>query len=136
MDTTETIAWAISEQIGGLLAYGGDMFTWRDARRVNETTGWTLEEGGGQAGWVVRHEGVRLADDRLIVAYLRGWRRSMGWSQQELAGHLGVPPNTLARWERGALAVRHPEMLGLALDRLAGAGHDTAAAAGGVAVVP
>jgi transcriptional regulator with XRE-family HTH domain len=34
-------------------------------------------------------------------ARLRAFRRSQGWTQAELASHLGVAPNTVARLERG-----------------------------------
>ncbi|MXY78489.1 MAG: helix-turn-helix transcriptional regulator [Chloroflexi bacterium] len=36
-------------------------------------------------------------------------------TQRDLAAELGVPSNTLARWERGELEVQHPRMLRLAL---------------------
>lgn len=36
-------------------------------------------------------------------------------SQRELAEQLGIPPNTVARWERGDLAIRHDRLLFLAL---------------------
>lgn len=46
------------------------------------------------------------------------WRKRLGWSQSRLAEALGVPPNTVARWERGELTIRHPTVLRLALERL------------------
>lgn len=46
---------------------------------------------------------------------LREKRAWLGMSQAKLADALGVPVNTLARWERGDLPIRHPKMLGLAL---------------------
>lgn len=42
----------------------------------------------------------------------------LGWSQSRLAGALGVPVNTWARWERGVVYVQHPTILRLALERL------------------
>ncbi len=36
-------------------------------------------------------------------------------SQRDLAAELDVPPNTLARWERGEISIKHPRMLRLAL---------------------
>jgi transcriptional regulator with XRE-family HTH domain len=42
----------------------------------------------------------------------------LGLSQADLAERLGVSANTIARWERGELAIQHPEMLRLALDSL------------------
>src|SRR5262245_49744054 len=52
-------------------------------------------------------------------AALREWRLTHGLSQDELANLLDVPTNTLARWERGELAIRHPRILALALHALA-----------------
>lgn len=49
---------------------------------------------------------------------LRTWRRERGLLQRELASMLGVSVNTLARWERGALRIRHPESIQLALQAL------------------
>lgn len=45
-------------------------------------------------------------------------RRRLGLSQAQLARRLKVPADTLAKWERGTLAIRHPEVLRLALERL------------------
>lgn len=45
-------------------------------------------------------------------------RKGLRLSQSQLAGRLGVPVNTLARWERGELAIRHPEMLRLSLQAI------------------
>lgn len=42
----------------------------------------------------------------------------MGMTQRDLAGELGVPTNTFARWERGEIDVQHPQMLSLALDAI------------------
>jgi transcriptional regulator with XRE-family HTH domain len=50
---------------------------------------------------------------------LRKWRLAHELSQDELATMLDVPTNTLARWERGELAIRHPRILTLALHALA-----------------
>lgn len=49
---------------------------------------------------------------------LKQRRTALGLSQRKLAEALGVPYRTLARWERAQLAVRHPRVLRLALDRL------------------
>jgi transcriptional regulator with XRE-family HTH domain len=49
---------------------------------------------------------------------LRKRRGMLGLSQGKLGERLGVPSNTIARWERGELAIEHPAMLRLALDRL------------------
>jgi transcriptional regulator with XRE-family HTH domain len=50
---------------------------------------------------------------------LRAWREARGWSQQRLADALGVPVNTVARWERAELPIRHGTILHLALRELA-----------------
>jgi transcriptional regulator with XRE-family HTH domain len=39
-------------------------------------------------------------------------------SQGQLALALGVTRNTLARWERGELAIANPRLIGLALERI------------------
>lgn len=49
---------------------------------------------------------------------LREARQALGMSQRQLAKALGLPWNTLARWERGEVGIRHPEMLRLALKAL------------------
>jgi transcriptional regulator with XRE-family HTH domain len=49
---------------------------------------------------------------------LRVWRKLLGWSQKRLADALGVPVNTVARWERGEMPIRHATILRLALERL------------------
>ena len=46
---------------------------------------------------------------------LRAWRLRVGFSQQEVADHLGVTQITVSRWERGVSPVEHPEMLRLAI---------------------
>lgn len=114
----ERVAEIIAGQVGRLIAYD-ETYRWAEVRQINDTTGWTYDTPGAQDGWWVRHEGVRLSEDALILAYLRGWRQGMEWSQQQLADRLHVPANTLARWERGELGIRHPEVLGLALERIA-----------------
>ena len=55
---------------------------------------------------------------RMAGEWLRERRLAMGMTQRDLAGELGVSLNTLARWERGALEVQHPQMLSLALDAI------------------
>jgi DNA-binding transcriptional regulator YiaG len=49
---------------------------------------------------------------------LKARRTKLGMSQGALARALDVPVNTLARWERGELGIRHPRILALALDAL------------------
>lgn len=41
-------------------------------------------------------------DPRVIGARIARRRHQLGWSQVELAGHLGVSPSSVANWERGA----------------------------------
>jgi len=53
-----------------------------------------------------------------IGAVLREKRRELGYTQGELADVLDVPLDTISRWERGSLGVRHPRILIYALDML------------------
>lgn len=49
---------------------------------------------------------------------LRETRDALGWSQSRLGDALGVPKNTIAKWERGDQRIAHPMILRLALDAL------------------
>jgi predicted ATPase/DNA-binding CsgD family transcriptional regulator/transcriptional regulator with XRE-family HTH domain len=49
---------------------------------------------------------------------LRQRRQALHLSQSDLGRLLGVSRNSVARWERGELPIRHPELVLLALDRL------------------
>lgn len=51
-------------------------------------------------------------------AELRGRRRELQLTQSQLGRALGVSANTIARWERGDLHIRHAEMVAAALDNL------------------
>lgn len=61
---------------------------------------------------------------------LRAWRQARGVSQGQLATMLEVPINTIARWERGEVAIRHPHILDLALQALASAMPESAKSEG------
>jgi non-specific serine/threonine protein kinase len=50
---------------------------------------------------------------------LRERRRALHLTQAQLGRVLGVPANTVARWERGDLPMRHAELVASALDNLA-----------------
>jgi non-specific serine/threonine protein kinase len=50
---------------------------------------------------------------------LREQRLRLRMSQAALAAALGVERNTIARWERNESEIQHPELIQLALDRLA-----------------
>lgn len=54
----------------------------------------------------------------MTPADLREARLALGLTQKALAERLGIPRNTWARWERGAMPVEHPEILWLALTAL------------------
>ena len=54
-----------------------------------------------------------------MPAQLRARREALGLSQTDLGRALGIPRNTMARWERGELEMRHPELVDFALDHLA-----------------
>jgi transcriptional regulator with XRE-family HTH domain len=49
---------------------------------------------------------------------LRARRLALGLTQVQLAEKLGLPPNTVARWERQEVEPQHPVMLDLALRAL------------------
>lgn len=49
---------------------------------------------------------------------IRTARKALGLSQAALAQRLGIPRNTIARWERGELRIEHGQMLALALHAL------------------
>ncbi|MHB8576102.1 MAG: helix-turn-helix domain-containing protein [Dehalococcoidia bacterium] len=49
---------------------------------------------------------------------LRAWRQRLGLSQIELGLALGVPQNTVSRWERGMMPIEHGRILYLALQQL------------------
>jgi predicted ATPase/DNA-binding XRE family transcriptional regulator len=51
---------------------------------------------------------------------LRQRRQVLQLSQAELGRVLGVAGNTVARWERGELSIRHAELVAFALDQLEG----------------
>ena len=51
-------------------------------------------------------------------AELRERRHALNLSQADLGRALGVTRNSVARWERGELPIRHPELVMLALDKL------------------
>jgi transcriptional regulator with XRE-family HTH domain len=39
---------------------------------------------------------------------LRKLRKKLGWSQAQLAREVGVAANSVARWERGEMAISEP----------------------------
>jgi transcriptional regulator with XRE-family HTH domain len=39
---------------------------------------------------------------------LRKLRKKLGWSQAQLAREVGVATNSVARWERGEMAISEP----------------------------
>jgi transcriptional regulator with XRE-family HTH domain len=50
---------------------------------------------------------------------LREARLRLGLTQKQLAEKFEIPINTIARWERGALRIKHQKLLSLALVALA-----------------
>jgi transcriptional regulator with XRE-family HTH domain len=57
--------------------------------------------------------------ERIFTAKdFRAYREALGMTQGQLAEALGVPSNTVARWERDELEIRHPKILELALKAL------------------
>ena len=55
----------------------------------------------------------------MLPTDLREQRLRLHLSQAALAEALGVARNTVARWERSELVIQHPELIRMALDRLA-----------------
>ncbi len=51
-------------------------------------------------------------------ADLKSVRQQLGLTQAGLARALDIPVNTIARWERGEVPIRHARVLRLALERL------------------
>lgn len=50
---------------------------------------------------------------------LRTRRNALGLTQKQLGEAIAIPENTIARWEQGAMPIRHGALLSLALDALA-----------------
>ena len=50
---------------------------------------------------------------------IRAYRKRLRMTQEELAEALGVHPQTISNWERGAQPIQHPHIVRLALERLA-----------------
>ena|SRR6266851_8231902 len=59
---------------------------------------------------------------------LRERRAELRLTQAELGRALGVSANTVARWERGDMRIRHAELVAKALDNLKSQGAGLAAA--------
>lgn len=49
---------------------------------------------------------------------LRTRRLALGLTQQQLGEVLAIPEKTIARWEQGAMPIRHGVLLTLALEAL------------------
>src|SRR5262249_37306916 len=62
--------------------------------------------------------GSMASAEALTPAGLATRRRALGLTQRALGELLGVPRNTVARWERGDLRVARPDWLALALGQL------------------
>jgi transcriptional regulator with XRE-family HTH domain len=56
--------------------------------------------------WYEReHSRCRRRRQKMTGDELRRLRQVKGWTQRVMAAHLGVAPNTVARWERGELPI-------------------------------
>jgi non-specific serine/threonine protein kinase len=62
----------------------------------------------------------------MLAKDLREQRLRLRMSQAALASALGVARNTIARWERNELEIQHPELIQMALDRIATEQHRAA----------
>jgi predicted ATPase/DNA-binding CsgD family transcriptional regulator/DNA-binding XRE family transcriptional regulator len=60
------------------------------------------------------------SDATLSPAELTARRQDLALSQRELGKLLGVQRNTVARWERGAMRMAHPDMVAAMLEALEG----------------
>lgn len=49
---------------------------------------------------------------------LKKARTKLELTQVELGAALGIPSNTIARWERGEMPIEKPKLLGLAVEHL------------------
>jgi hypothetical protein len=69
--TVEQIAGAIYNGVIASLAFDPDMDTLAEARKINDGAGWTIEESldNNLRGNVMRYEGVRVGDAKLIAAH-------------------------------------------------------------------
>lgn len=56
---------------------------------------------------------VKIVQDK--IEKLKALRRSLGWSQEFCAHHLGITYSSLNRWEKGATSPRSKVML-IAID--------------------
>lgn len=61
---------------------------------------------------------MRYTSSKNKGSYLKQFRLHLGMTQSEIADILGVPLNTYSRWERNVLAIRHWQMLNLAIAHL------------------
>ena len=64
-----------------------------------------------------RNAPAKPLDFRLVILYaaysmtgveIRAFREKLGWTQMALAEAIGVTSNTVARWERGEMAISEP----------------------------
>ncbi|HYM62038.1 MAG TPA: helix-turn-helix domain-containing protein [Thermoanaerobaculia bacterium] len=79
-----------------------------------------VDVGGLAAG---RSMSVSHRDSQQVVKEidgptLRALREELGMTQAQLGEQLGIPSNTIARWERGELQIEKPRTLALALRAL------------------
>lgn len=67
----------------------------------------------GQSSSVEIQSGVmgRLVPDSFTGADLRAVRKSLGLSMTDAAKLIGASKNSVARWERGELNFRHPQVM-------------------------
>jgi predicted ATPase/DNA-binding CsgD family transcriptional regulator len=74
-------------------------------------------------GMAVSDRSLALSTEPVTPAGLVARRRALGLTQRALAEMLGVPRNTVARWERGDLRMARPDWLALALGNFEARAH-------------
>lgn len=70
IEHTERVIDSVAGVMAEHIVYDISGYTYADAERINAHTGWTIEW-SGSLGSVVRHEGIRLDDAELLLAWTR-----------------------------------------------------------------
>ena len=77
----------------------------------------TFDSGSKKSNASSRNAPTKPLDFRFVILYaaysmtggeIRALREKLGWTQMALAEAIGVTSNTVARWERGEMAISEP----------------------------